>query len=62
MASRQEQILAGLRARFGTAWELWVVPAAVGPPTWCARRHDNHRHVINAASSAELERLLEQED
>jgi hypothetical protein len=35
-------------------WQIWVVPVYLGADRWCARRHDDHRTVINADSPQEL--------
>lgn len=35
-------------------WEFWHVPCAVDPDKWCARRHDDHKHVLNAYGPAQL--------
>lgn len=40
-------------------WEFWIVHKAVGGTTWCARRRDDPRKVLNAGSAAELARYLE---
>ncbi len=40
-------------------WELWIVRRVVGGPVWCARRHDNHRLVLNADSPEHLAEALE---
>jgi hypothetical protein len=41
-------------------WQVWVVPRAVGGPVWCARRHDDHKKVINADSAEYLAEYIEQ--
>ena len=56
-----DQALAALRSDW-PRWEIWYVPLAVGGMTWCARRHDNHRQILNAHSPAELQEYLEAED
>ncbi len=35
-------------------WQVWYVPLYVGGYAWCARRHDNHKVVINASSPEHL--------
>jgi hypothetical protein len=55
-----DQALTALRADW-PAWEIWYVPLAVGGMTWCARRHDPHRRILNAHSPAELQEHLEAE-
>jgi hypothetical protein len=40
-------------------WEVWIVRKVIGGPTWCARRHDDHKRVLNAGSAAELAEYLE---
>jgi hypothetical protein len=47
-----------LEARF-PEWEGWVIKPYIGERTWCARRRDDHRHVLNAGSAAELAGLIE---
>jgi len=42
-------------------WQIWVVHRVVGGPVWCARRHDDHKKIINAYSAAELAEYLEDE-
>ncbi len=44
--------------------QVWYVPAAVGPYTWCARRWDDPAdtpHTLHATSAAELAELLKTE-
>jgi hypothetical protein len=38
-----------------------VIHRAVGGMTWCARRRDDERHVLNAGSAGELVDQLEGE-
>jgi hypothetical protein len=40
-------------------WQIWIVHNVVGPPTWCARRHDDHKKVLNADSAEHLAEYLE---
>ena len=40
-------------------WQFWIIPRAVGGPAWCARRRDDHKRVINAASAGHLAEYLE---
>lgn len=40
-------------------WQFWTVHQYIGAPVFCARRHDDHRVVLNAASPAELAEMLE---
>jgi len=42
-------------------WHIWAVPRAVGGTIWCARRWDDEKQVLNAASPDELVELLEEE-
>ena len=42
-------------------WQVWYVPKAIGGITWCARRWDDEKHVLNADSADELEGMLEDE-
>jgi hypothetical protein len=55
MTSQAQEDLGELRAKYGDQWEIWVVYRVYGGPVWCARRHDDHRHVLNASSPMELE-------
>ena len=40
-------------------WQFWMVWRVVGGPVWCARRRDDHKRVINAASAGHLAEYLE---
>jgi hypothetical protein len=40
-------------------WQVWVIHKAVGGIIWCARRWDDERNVLNAASADELVEMLE---
>jgi hypothetical protein len=54
-----------IAARLESDWpgyQFWYVPKAVGGFIWCARREDDHRHVINAGSPDELEERLAGEE
>jgi hypothetical protein len=53
-----DEALAALRQRWGTRWEIWYVPLALGGNTWCARRHDNHRRLLHGHTPDELEEYL----
>jgi hypothetical protein len=35
-------------------WQVWIVHRVYGGPVWCARRWDDERQVLNAASAEEL--------
>ncbi len=41
-------------------WQIWTVRRAVGGTTWCARRWDDERQVLNADCPEELVELLEE--
>jgi hypothetical protein len=44
-------------------WQVWTVHKVVGGITWCARRRDDEKQVINAGSATELaERLTDAAD
>ena len=58
--NRTDEIVAELEAEW-PLWQIWVVPRAVGGTIWCARRWDDERHVLNAASPDELADMLEDE-
>lgn len=53
----QQQAINDLRDRY-PAWQIWVVPVYLGPDTWCARLHTNHKHLIHAHSPDELDKSL----
>lgn len=57
-----DQALATLRQRWGTRWEIWYVPLAIGGTTWCARRHDDHRRLLHGHTPDELEEYLADAD
>ncbi|HEX9515283.1 MAG TPA: hypothetical protein VF940_03810 [Streptosporangiaceae bacterium] len=42
-------------------WEVWIVRKVVGGPTWCARRRDDHKKLLNADSAEHLAEYLEAE-
>ena len=58
--NRTDEIVAELEAEW-PLWQIWVVRRAVGGTIWCARRWDDERHVLNAASPDELADMLEDE-
>ena len=58
MKSGQEDILTALRDRWGEQWKIWLVYCYPGPDIWCAHRWGEEKHVINATTPGELERLL----
>ena len=60
MANLTDQIIAGLE-RDWPRWQVWVVPVYIGPDTWCARRWDDHKRVLNADSAQALVEQLEAE-
>ena len=39
-------------------WQIWYVPRAIGGMTWCARRWDDEKHVLNAGNPDELAEYL----
>ncbi len=50
-----DEALAALREQWGSRWEIWVVPLALGGERWCARRHgDPLRDVIHADTPGHL--------
>jgi hypothetical protein len=55
---REREQIATLEADW-PGWEVWVVHRVYGGPVWCARRHDDHKRVLNAASPAELDQRLD---
>jgi hypothetical protein len=48
-----DAIVARLEATW-PKWQIWYVPRAVGGMTWCARRWDDEKRVLNADSPDEL--------
>lgn len=54
-----EAIVAALEADW-PRWQVWVVHRVVGGTVWCARRWDDERQVLNAASPDELVQYLEE--
>jgi hypothetical protein len=60
MRNRTDEIVAALE-RDWSNWQIWVIHKAVGGITWCARRWDDEKHVLNADSADELVALLEDE-
>jgi hypothetical protein len=53
-----DEELTALREHWGATWEIWIVPLTAGGETWCARRHDNHRKVLNAYAPEHLAEYL----
>ena len=41
-------------------WQIWVVYQYIGGIVWCARRWDDEKHVLNAASAQALVEQLAQ--
>ena len=41
-------------------WQIWTVHKVVGGDTWCARRWDDEKQVLNAGSAQELAEALEE--
>jgi len=60
MKNPTNEIVAALE-RDWPRWQVWVVQRAVGGQTWCARRWDDEKTVLNADSPDELEEQLMQE-
>ena len=60
MGNPNDGALARLQADW-PRWQVWIVHRVVGGPVWCARRHDDHKKVINAGSAAELAGYLTDE-
>ena len=58
--NRTNEIVAALQRQF-PLWQVWVVHRVMGGPVCCARRHDDHRRILNAHSPAELQDYLEAE-
>ncbi len=55
-----DQTVAALEADWPN-WQVWVVHRVVGGPVWCARRWDDEKRVLNAASPDELVEYLEEQ-
>ncbi len=62
MTSQAQADLVRLRETYGDQWEIWVVHRVYGGPVWCARRHDDHRHVLNADNAGHLAEYIEEAD
>jgi hypothetical protein len=60
MGNPNDDALAQLE-RDWPGWQCWVVIRYIGPPTWCARRRDDHKVVINSDSAEHLAEALEDE-
>ena len=58
MQNEGDAILAARRDRWGGEWRIWLVYCYSGPDIWCAYRWADEKHVIDATSPRELERLL----
>lgn len=44
------------------AWQIWTVPKLNKTSVWCARRHDNHKIVLNADGPDELAEIISQHE
>jgi hypothetical protein len=55
--------VAALEAEF-SGWQIWIVPAYIGPTTWCARRRDGAVPIraLNAGSPAELAEMIRERE
>jgi hypothetical protein len=60
MENPNDDALARLEADW-PRWEIWIVHKVIGGPTWCARRRDDHKKVLNAGSAEHLAEYLEAE-
>ena len=60
MRNRTDEIVAALE-RAWPNWQIWVIHKAVGGITWCGRRWDDEKRVLNADSPDELVERLEAE-
>ena len=60
MENPSDPALAQLQADWPN-WEVWIVRKVIGGPTWCARRRDDHKKVLNADSAEHLAEYLEAE-
>jgi hypothetical protein len=58
MENDNDRALAQLQSDWPN-WQIWIVHKLIGGPTWCARRRDDHKRVLNAGSAAELAEYLE---
>jgi hypothetical protein len=50
-----------LSEQYGEQWQIWTVQYPRGY-VWCARRHDNHKIVLNADSPDELAEMISQHE
>jgi hypothetical protein len=58
--SAEERETVAAMEREWPCWQVWTVHKVVGGTTWCARRRDDEKHVLNAGSATELaERLTD---
>jgi hypothetical protein len=53
-----EEIIAAMEREW-PRWQIWTVHKVVGT-TWCARRWDEEKQVLNAGSAQELAEALEE--
>jgi hypothetical protein len=58
MKNPTDEIVAALEKDWPD-WQVWVIHKAVGGIIWCARRWDDERNVLNAASADGLVEMLE---
>jgi len=59
MENDNDTVLAQLQSDWPN-WQIWIVYRLIGGPTWCARRRDDHRKVLNAGSPEHLIEYLEE--
>lgn len=58
MIAEERQTIAAMEREW-PRWQVWTVHKVVGGTTWCARRWDDEKQVINAGSAQELAEYLE---
>jgi hypothetical protein len=51
---------AAILERAHPEWQVWIVCRYIGGPLWCARHRDDHRRLLHADTSAELEQYLDE--
>ena len=57
MQNPTDSIVAQLEADW-PRWQVWTVRQYIGGTVWCARRHDDHKRVLNAGGPGELAEML----
>jgi len=64
MTALNDERVAALAAEF-LDWQVWIVPAYIGPTTWCARRRDDDSipvTALDACGPAELAAIIRERE